>query len=429
MDPAVAGSSRLRGGWSVAMRVLLAAVNAGKGEVDANLERHVDVLEQAFSEGCDVAVFPEFSLTGSVDPGRHPRRALALDSGPVRALVAATHRTGVAAVFGIAERAGAAFHITQVYAHGGRLVGAYRKRHLGEGEEGYRPGSGGGVFDLGSARFGVAICAEGGVEFPWTEAAEAGAAVVFFCSAPGLYVRRADEAGWRDGHDWWVGCGLGDAIRHARRLGVWVAMATQAGSTEDEDFPGLAALVAPDGEVVARLPDWRPGTLVVDLPTGIVVRPVREAVRALVVDDEARTLLVRFVDQETGLSWWAPPGGGVEPGEDHLGAIRRELREELGRGDLDVSRWIGRRTHTFWLRGWMTQRERWALCRTGRFEPDAALVASLRHEAIHELRWWSADELRSSGVTTTPRTLARLLDAVAAGDPAGLPGPDTDLGP
>jgi predicted amidohydrolase len=65
---------------------------------------------------------------------------------------------------------------------------------------------------------------------------------------------------------WWEGCGLGDAIRHARRLGLWIAMAGQAGSTKDEDFPGLAALVAPDGAVAARLPDWRPGALTVDIP-------------------------------------------------------------------------------------------------------------------------------------------------------------------
>ena len=43
-------------------------------------------------------------------------------------------------------------------------------------------------------------------------------------------------------------------------------MAGQAGSTVDEDFPGLAALVGPDGAVASRLPDWRPGTLTVQIP-------------------------------------------------------------------------------------------------------------------------------------------------------------------
>jgi len=74
------------------------------------------------------------------------------------------------------------------------------------------------------------------------------------------------EASWRQGFSWWEGCSLGDAGRHARRLGLWIALAGQAGSAADEDFPGLAALVRPDGTVAARLPDWRPGVLTVDIP-------------------------------------------------------------------------------------------------------------------------------------------------------------------
>jgi predicted amidohydrolase len=59
---------------------------------------------------------------------------------------------------------------------------------------------------------------------------------------------------------------VADAQHHAKRLGVWVVMATQAGSTVDEDFPGMAALISPSGTIVDQLPDWQPGTLVVDVP-------------------------------------------------------------------------------------------------------------------------------------------------------------------
>jgi predicted amidohydrolase/ADP-ribose pyrophosphatase YjhB (NUDIX family) len=406
------------------MRILLAALNAQKGDLAGNLARHLAALEQARANGCHLAVFPELSLTGSVDPGRHPERALAVDAEPVRALLEGTWRTGVAAVFGIAERAGPAFHITQVYGHDGRLGGVYRKRHLGEGEEGYRTGDGAGVFRLGGARFGVTLCAEGEVDFPWTDAVAGGAAVVLFCSAPGLHGRRTDERGWRDGHAWWLSAGLGDAVGHARRLGVPVAMTTQAGATEDEDFPGLAALVSATGEV-ARLPDWRPGSLVVDVAADVTVHPVREAVRCLVVDHAGRALLVRYADRRAQGSWWGAPGGGLEPGEDHDAAVRRELAEELARDDLQVGPWIGRRCRTFWLGRWMTQRERWVLCRAEPFEVDPAHVETLSAEAIAELRWWSADELRSSAAVVTPRDLADLLDRIARGD---LPDLDEDLG-
>jgi len=115
-------------------------------------------------------------------------------------------------------------------------------------------------------RFGIAICAESGADAPFDTVAAAGARLVLFPAAPGLYGRRTDEASWRSGFTWWEGAGLRDATRHAQRLGLWIALAGQAGSTADEDFPGLAALVRPDGSEAARLPDWRPGVLTVDLP-------------------------------------------------------------------------------------------------------------------------------------------------------------------
>jgi predicted amidohydrolase len=251
------------------LRLMLAAICCQKGDWEGNLASHERVLRQARDEGCDLVVFPEMSLSGSVDPAAHPQWLLGLDSEPVAALAELTGRHSVAAVFGLSERGeGGAAHITQAYAHDGRLDGAYRKRHLGEGEEAYTPGTERASFRFGGLGFGIAICAEGGVDYPFDEPAAAGAEVIFFCAAPGLHGRRADEEGWRSGHAWWETCGLGDARRHASRTGTWIALATQAGATADEDFPGLAALISPDGEVVERLPDWRAGTLLVDLPLG-----------------------------------------------------------------------------------------------------------------------------------------------------------------
>jgi len=54
------------------VRILLAAINCAKGDLDANLAAHVAVLADASRTGADLVVFPEMSLTGSVDPTRHP---------------------------------------------------------------------------------------------------------------------------------------------------------------------------------------------------------------------------------------------------------------------------------------------------------------------------------------------------------------------
>jgi predicted amidohydrolase len=248
------------------MRVLLASIVCEKGDLEANLARHIEVLTEAEHAGCDLAVFPEFSLTGSVDPLAHPEQAITLDHPAIARLAAAAHTTRVGTVFGCAEARGAEFFITQGYAAHGRLVGVQRKRTLGDDERGFSVGADTAVFECGLARFCTVICAEAHAPFVWDANAATGAPLALVCSAPGLYGRRTTEEEWRDGFEWWDGHGLGDARRQAQRLGLWVAMATQAGATVDEDFPGIAALVAPDGDIVQRLPDWWPGTLIVEIP-------------------------------------------------------------------------------------------------------------------------------------------------------------------
>ena len=249
------------------MRLLLAAMQCEKGDLEGNLRSHQDLAHEAASNGCDFALFPEMSLTGSVDPTSNPERLISLDHPAIVELTETSSATGVGVCIGLAERGpqGDA-HITQLVIDQGRCLGVQRKRHLGDGEESFSPAHGALVCELRGTRIAIAICAEAGFDSPFDLAAERGAQLVFFPAAPGLYGRRSDDASWQKGFSWWEDCSLSDARRHALRCGLFVALAGQAGSTVDEDFPGLAALVGPEGDVRARLPDWRAGTLVVEVP-------------------------------------------------------------------------------------------------------------------------------------------------------------------
>ena len=257
---------RSAAGDNCEVKALLTAVNCPKGDIEANTQRHRALIEDGAAEGARIVVFPEMSLTGSVDPTNWPGDAVRLTHPAIDELVAATADLGVAALFGIAEAHHDAVYITQVLADDGHVVGCYRKRTLGEGEEMYGVGSEPAGFTLGPTPIGVAICAESRADAPFDDAAAAGARVVFLCSAPGLYGRRTTEEEWRAGFDWWTGSVHDDAARHARRHGLWIALSTHAGTTADEVVPGYAALVDPRGTVVTALPDWREGTLLVELP-------------------------------------------------------------------------------------------------------------------------------------------------------------------
>jgi predicted amidohydrolase len=170
------------------VRALLAAVRCEKGNVEANLARHLRLLDTAASVGCDIVVFPEMSLTGSVDPATYPQRLTGLDHPAVTALVRASGQTRVGICFGIAERSPAGRpHITQIFAAHGGVGGVQRKRHLGEGEESFIAATESHVFAHAGTRFGIAICAEAGYDAPFDAAAAGGARLVFFPAAPGLH--------------------------------------------------------------------------------------------------------------------------------------------------------------------------------------------------------------------------------------------------
>ncbi len=139
------------------------------------------------------------------------------------------------------------------------------------------------------------------------------------------------------------------------------------------------------------------------LARGRALKPWRDGVRALVLDGEDRILLVRF---DFPPFPWAPPGGGLDPGESDEEGLRRELAEELGLDDFELGPLLWRREHEFdaplRFRG---QRERCYLVRVEPFEPVPRLDLAVEH--VTDLSWWAVDELRRS------RARRRLRDTSA----------------
>jgi 8-oxo-dGTP diphosphatase len=159
-------------------------------------------------------------------------------------------------------------------------------------------------------------------------------------------------------------------------------------------------------------------------PSGQEVRPLnmRQAVRALMLDDDRHVLLVRF--EFPTATVWALPGGGLDPGEDVESGLRRELREELGLHDVTIGPWIWTRDHVIPMRtGHDGQRDRIHLVRIGRFDPEPEIGwDALRDELVHEMRWWSIDEIEAAAATRfAPGRLAELVRRLLAEGPPAEP--------
>lgn len=250
------------------LRIGLVQMRCEKGDIAANLgaiaaylrtgrERGIDM-----ERGIDIMCFPEGSITGYVDPRRYPEAVLSL-SDPAIAQFAALTRTGpVTALAGIIERNPDGLpYITQIVARDGEVLGFLRKRTIPEeAADLFAPATTAGVFAHPEIPFGIAICADIDNAALFAEHARGGARVIFEVAAPGLYGDQATRD-WAAGYDWWEGKCATKLGRYAREYGVYIAIATQAGRTRDEDFPGGGYVFGPDGQRLSATADWSEGVL------------------------------------------------------------------------------------------------------------------------------------------------------------------------
>jgi ADP-ribose pyrophosphatase YjhB (NUDIX family) len=156
---------------------------------------------------------------------------------------------------------------------------------------------------------------------------------------------------------------------------------------------------------------------------------LRTSVRAIILDEDDHVLLCRFVFPHPAVpngapGVWAAPGGGVEPGEDGLSALRRELREETGlvTATDPPHVWHQVVVAADLAPGFDGMVNDYFLVRAARFEPRGEFTdGQLAAEHLAAFRWWPLSEITDypGPDLFSPRDLATpLTDLLRSGIPA-----------
>ena len=248
------------------MRLALVQMFSEKARIAQNLTRTAEFVTRAVEAGADLVCFPEMSITGYLDPQKHASEVLEWGDPQLSPLFEASRKSQVTLVVGIVEaNPGSKPFISQGIVQGGELLGVYRKNNVAPDEvDRFSSGTEPLVQRHNKVDFGLAICADIDNERLFQQYAASKAQVVLLPSAPGLDGPQ-ETRNWKSGHAWWREKCRTQLGEYAKKYHLHIAVATQAGRTVDEDFPGGGYLFNDQGRLVAETKDWSESMLIVDI--------------------------------------------------------------------------------------------------------------------------------------------------------------------
>lgn len=245
------------------LRLGLGQIAPRLGDLHANLETHLELIESARRQRADALWFPELSLTGYQLRDLAPDLALTLDAPPLRRLVAASR--GLAVGFGFVEESPEhRFFNSYAYCEDGALTHVHRKVYLptyGLFEEGrlYAAGERIRAFESRFGRLGTIICEDLWHPSVLYVLSQDGADLVVAASASPL--RGADVGEDHSNIDVWS-----TALRmYSQLFGCFMILVNRVGFEDGLNFWGGSRVVAPGGRVAFEAPLLEAGLFVCEI--------------------------------------------------------------------------------------------------------------------------------------------------------------------
>jgi 8-oxo-dGTP pyrophosphatase MutT (NUDIX family) len=156
---------------------------------------------------------------------------------------------------------------------------------------------------------------------------------------------------------------------------------------------------------------------------------VRHTARLIVLDPADRVLLIKYeaardLDParpgERG--FWYTPGGGLDPGETHEQAARRELAEETGITEAAIGPCVA-----LWDAPVMLFRRqaftysRFFLVRAPSDRLDTSQLAGTENDPVLDVRWWAAGELAATREHVEPAAIVPVILGILRGEVPAAP--------
>ena len=236
------------------LTLALAQINTHLGDVTANLEKHLELIQEAQTAGVDLLVFPELSLTGYVLQDLASAVALrpTADNPVFRRLLQASQAIDLVVGF-VDEDRRHRFFIAAAYLSGGELVHVHHKVYLptyGLFDEGrfFAWGDAVQAFDTRFGRMGILICEDFWHASPpyllWLDGADM---LLLTSASPG----RGLSSGPQLESARWV-----EQINqaYASLFTAFVAHANRVGYEDGLHFWGGSTVNDPNGELLAKGP-------------------------------------------------------------------------------------------------------------------------------------------------------------------------------
>jgi predicted amidohydrolase len=278
------------------MKVALAQIAPSLGDVDRNLETHLEFIDKARRAKVDLLVFPELSLTGytlkdlagdvALNPATDPRFKKILDRS-----------RGLSIVLGFMEESATAkglFYNAAAFVFSGKILHVHRKVFLptnGLFEEAkfFAQGRDFRVFSTPFGRAGLLICRDflhyGASYVLFTGGADM---IIAISAAPGRGVAGADDA-FETSRMWEL---MGEAMSYFST--AFVLYTNRVGIEDGVSFAGGSFIYDPAGRLLARAAYLDPEFLVRRLD----LTAVREArTRRLFRRDEKPEVILRSLER------------------------------------------------------------------------------------------------------------------------------------